>query len=153
MPGEIQAETRSSRLRLQTIEGFKNIFMLFDRNSGSFIPDFNGPGFINQNRNRTKTSAVIDGIANDICQCLLDLQDVCFDPDLIGARLEGKVITRFNGERGKVGSHAAGEFSEIDDLALAGGPIKELVVKKLLRQMRQPLDVLDQSDTLRLLLQ
>jgi hypothetical protein len=27
------------------------------------------------------------------------------------------------------------------------------VVKKLLRQMRQPLDVLDQSDTLRLLLQ
>jgi hypothetical protein len=91
LPGEIQAETRSPRLRLQTIEGFKNIFMLFDRNSGSLIPDFNGPGFINQNRNRAKASAVIDGIANDICQCLLDLQDVYFDPDLIGARLEGKI--------------------------------------------------------------
>lgn len=132
LPGKVQSQTCPTRLRLQAVEGFEDILVLVRRNARAFIADFDA-GLVDGYGDRARAATMIDGIADEICQCPLDLQDVDLDMDLVGWRLQGKIIARFDGERGEVGRDPTDKVAEIDDLALVRRAVKQLVVEQLLR--------------------
>lgn len=115
LAGKVQTQTRPTRLRL--VEGLEDILVLFDRNSRPFIAHFDAACLVDGYGDRAAAAAMVDGIAHEICQRALDLQDVDLDMGLVRRGLEGKVIAGLDGKRREVGGDPADEVAEIDDLA------------------------------------
>lgn len=131
LPGEIEAEARAARLRLQAIEGLEHIFPLLRR---TFVAHFDATALVDGDRDRAAAAAMVDGVAHQVRQRALDLRAIHLDMDLAGRRLEAEVVAGFDGQRREVGCHLAGKLAEIDDLALFVGALEQLMVEQLMRQ-------------------